>query len=348
MITNMSDSSRDIFNEVSKEKNTWLVTGSAGFIANHLCERLLECSQKVIAIDNFSTGLKENIAYLNKQSKSLPGQFDFQEGDIRDHSFCEKVTRGVDFVLHQAAIGSVPRSIEDPLLSHSANVDGFLKILVAAKDAKVRKFVYASSSSVYGDHPELPKKEQAIGSPLSPYAATKYIDEIYADVFLRNYQMPTVGLRYFNVFGPRQNPAGPYAAVIPLWIKNMVNDEPAYINGDGSYSRDFCFIENVVEANLKAAFSSESSNGRVFNIALGKKTTLLELYELIRGNLKECGFERNIPEPTFRDFRDGDIPHSLADISLARKNLDYDPKIHVSEGLRTTVKYFFDKYQGEK
>jgi UDP-N-acetylglucosamine/UDP-N-acetylgalactosamine 4-epimerase len=332
-------------NSLSKTQYTWLVTGCAGFIGSNICHRLLDLKQKVIGVDNFSTGQKQLVEELEKRKSKL---WKFIEGDICDLKVCQTATSQVDFVLHQAAVGSVPRSIENPLLSHHANVDGFFKLLVTAKDNKVKKFIYASSSSVYGDAPGLPKVEDKIGQPLSPYAVTKRIDEIYAQIVYKTYKLPTIGLRYFNVFGPRQNPEGPYAAVIPLWINSILSNEKVFINGDGSNSRDFCFIENVIQANLLAAISSTWAFGHVFNIAYGEQTTLLQLYDLIAREIKALDGDVKLIAPEHRPDRPGDIPHSLADVSFAKKIIDYDPVISVREGMKATVKYFYEEHQKEK
>lgn len=330
---------QDIERHLMGNEYRWLVTGVAGFIGSNLAHRLLKLNQTVIGLDDFSTGQKCNIEELNKKYGANE-KWKFVEGDIRQIETGLMTTKNVDFVLHQAAIGSVPRSIEDPLLSHSANVDGFVKILFAAKENRVRKLVYASSSSVYGDHPALPKKEDNIGESLSPYAATKRIDEIYAQVFGRCYGMKVTGLRYFNVFGPRQNPQGPYAAVIPLWIQSMIDNAPVYINGDGSYSRDFCYIENVVQANIRAALQSGAPSGKVYNVAFGDRTDLSHLFEYIREALLPFLKGRTIANAQYRETRPGDIPHSHADISQARKDLGYEPTVPVKEGLQKTVEFY--------
>lgn len=329
-----------MFREIEKKQATWLVTGAAGFIGSHLVEKLLSLNQKVIGLDNFSTGHKRNVVPFKENSR-FQAHYEFVEGDVCERKLCQSLTKKVDFVLHQAALGSVPRSIAEPLESHRSNVDGFIEILKASTENKVKKIVFASSSSIYGDHPRLPKIESEIGSPLSPYAATKLIDEIYASVFHKVYKTPVVGLRYFNVFGPRQDPNGPYAAVIPLWISSMVAGQPVFINGDGKYSRDFCFVDNVVQANLLAAQSRDLTSGQFYNIAYGEQTNLLELYALIKKSLSELNPQLQISDVKHRDSREGDIPHSLADISKAQRDLGYSPQVRVGEGISKTVKSFY-------
>lgn len=331
---------KDLCEELKKNPRTWLVTGAAGFIGSHLTEKLLSLNQKVIAMDNFATGHKSNIQAATKNNAQ---NFEFIEASVEDADACMKALKGVDYVLHQAAIGSVPRSVEKPMDSHNANVNGFITLLNAAKNQKVKKFVYASSSSVYGDHPDLPKVETAIGNPLSPYAANKRIDEIYALTFERAYGLETSGLRYFNVFGPRQDPKGQYAAVIPLWIETMKNEKTAFINGDGSYSRDFCFIDNVVEANLLAATTKTPIDENIFNIAYGERTTLLQLQQLLKEAISKQKPNLNIPNVEHRDFRPGDIPHSLADISRAKRILNYKPQVDVRTGIIQTVDFFLNQ-----
>lgn len=321
--------------QLKAEPKNWLVTGVAGFIGSHLAERLLKLGQKVVGLDNFVTGHRYNLADFEKNP-----QFRFLEGDIQDADLCKKALEGIDYVLHQAAIGSVPRSVEKPLDSHNANVNGFIVLINEARKANVKKFVYASSSSVYGDHPKLPKVEDQVGLPLSPYAANKKIDEVYAQTFENTYGLETTGLRYFNVFGPRQDPKGQYAAVIPLWIDTMKAGKAAFINGDGSYSRDFCYIENVVQANLLSALNKTKNGKNVFNVAYGERTTLLELFEYLKVAIEELEPGLAVPPVEHRDFRKGDIPHSLADISHAKKTIQYDPKIDVRTGLKTTVEFF--------
>lgn len=320
----------------------WLITGVAGFIGSNLLEALLELNQTVVGLDNFATGHQRNLDEVKAHVSSEQwSRFRFVEGDICDLDVCRSVTKGVKYVLHQAALGSVPRSINDPITSNKANVDGFLNVLVAARDSQVRRFVYAASSSTYGDHPGLPKVEDVIGKPLSPYAVTKYVNELYADVFSRAYGLSLVGLRYFNVFGPRQDPDGAYAAVIPKWISSVLSGIPIFINGDGSTSRDFCYIKNVVQANLLAARADLTENtAQVFNVAVGERTSLLGLYDNIIDVLR-AEIPDLVPiDPEFRDFRNGDVRHSLADISKATSMLGYFPSHKVRDGLKDAVSWY--------
>jgi UDP-N-acetylglucosamine 4-epimerase len=324
----------------------WFVTGAAGFIGSHLVETLLALNQHVIGIDNFVTGRRENLNEIQAAvGAERWGRFDFVEADIADNAkLLAETCQGADYVLHQAALGSVPRSIANPEATHRANVTGFLNVLTAAKDAKVRRFVYASSSSVYGDDPELPKVEKVTGRPLSPYAATKMINELYAGVFARVYGLEAVGLRYFNVFGPRQDPMGQYAAVIPQWVLAMLHNQPAAINGDGSISRDFCYIANTVQANLLAATSPLSSAHEVYNVALNARTTLNELFELIRSGLAPAFPHLEGYQPTYRPNRPGDIMHSQANIDKARTELGYAPMIGIADGISVTLKWYQQRY----
>lgn len=324
--------------------STWLVTGCAGFIGSHLVETLLRGGQRVRGLDNFATGYRRNFeAAVKRAGGDAASRFSFIEGDITQLETCQQACAGVDFVLHQAALGSVPRSIKDPLASHRTNVDGFINMLVAARDAKVRRFVFASSSSVYGDHPVLPKVEAQTGRVLSPYAATKHINEVYAGVFQKNYGLETVGLRYFNVFGPRQDPNGAYAAVIPRWMAALVAGQACELNGDGSTSRDFCFVANAVQANLRGALSTHpQATDCVYNIAVGHRTSLLELYQLIRDRLARSVPAAKHLEPRFQPFRDGDIKDSLADISRASERLGYVPTHTIAQGLDETVGYYLE------
>ena len=320
----------------------WLITGVAGFVGSNLLEELLKLDQQVIGLDNFLTGSRRNLDEV--QSFMSPMQwknFTFVEGDIRDRVTCRAACEGVDCVLHQAALGSVPRSIENPIATNEHNLTGFLNIIVAAKDAGVKRLVYASSSSVYGDHPELPKVEDKIGNPLSPYAVTKQVNEAYAGVFTRVYGMQCVGLRYFNVFGPRQDPDGPYAAVIPKWFAGLIKGEEIFVNGDGETSRDFCFVENVVQANILAACTdNREAVNEVYNIACSERTTLNGLFDLIRDNVaRSCPHAREA-KPIYLDFRPGDIRHSLADINKARRLLGYDPKYSVGDGLNKAAGWY--------
>lgn len=323
------------FERVRATQRHWLVTGSAGFIGSHLLETLLRAGQKVTSLDNFATGHEANLAEVRRLvGEACWSQHTFIRGDIADQHDCQRACDGVDIVLHQAALGSVPRSIKDPLTTHRANATGFLTILDAARSASVKRFVYAASSSTYGDSPTLPKVEDIIGRPLSPYAVTKYVNELYADVFGRCYGLPTIGLRYFNVFGPRQDPNGAYAAVVPRWFSEMLHGQRCVINGDGETSRDFCFIGNVVQANLLAATTdNRDALGQVFNVAVGDRTTLNELHSAIAESLKRDHPELHIPPPEYFDFRPGDVRHSLAAIDKARRLLGYEPTHHVRAGL---------------
>jgi UDP-N-acetylglucosamine 4-epimerase len=296
----------------------------------------------VVGIDNFATGYARNLDEVQKKVGSAAWRnFAFIEGDIRALADCRRSCAGVEFVLHQAALGSVPRSIEDPLASHEANVTGFLNMLVAARDAGVARFVYAASSSTYGDHPALPKVEEVIGAPLSPYAVTKYANELYADVFARCYGMNSIGLRYFNVFGPRQDPDGAYAAVIPRWIAQLIRSEPVYINGDGSTSRDFCYIANAVQANLLAGTTTNpEALDRAYNVAVGDRTTLTKLFDMLKSGLKHRDPSMPDVEPNYRGFRAGDVPHSLADISKARNLLGYEPTHKITDGIDAALDWY--------
>jgi UDP-N-acetylglucosamine 4-epimerase len=317
---------------------TWLVTGVAGFIGSNLLETLLRLNQRVVGLDNFATGHQRNLEEV--QGVVSPEQwekFKFIKGDIRNLADCCIACDGVDYVLHQAALGSVPRSVTDPIATNSANVTGFLNILVASRDAKVNRFIYAASSSTYGDHKSLPKVEDIIGKPLSPYAVTKYVNELYAEVFGKTYGLQSVGLRYFNVFGPRQDPIGEYAAVIPRWISSMLEKKIIHIYGDGETSRDFCYVNNVVQANLLAATTSNpNAINQIYNIALGEQTTLIELFELIRESLKLHGFKFDL-NPTYLNSRAGDVRHSLADINKATTLLGYSPTHRIKEGLNLCI-----------
>jgi UDP-N-acetylglucosamine/UDP-N-acetylgalactosamine 4-epimerase len=330
--------------QLAASPKTWLVTGAAGFIGCNLVEALLMLDQKVIGLDNFATGHEKNLAQVQESvGPERWEKFSLKRGDIRDLITCHTVCRDVDYVLHQAALGSVPRSIEDPLLTHASNNTGFINMLVAARDAKVKRFVYAASSSTYGDHPGLPKVEDVIGKPLSPYAVTKYVNELYADVFARCYGTESMGLRYFNIFGRRQDPEGAYAAVIPKWVASMINNEPVYVNGDGETSRDFCYIDNVIQANLLAATSENpAAVNQVYNIAVGERTSLNQLFEAIRVNLLPHYPHLADAKPVYRDFRAGDVRHSLADISKARSLLGYEPTHRIDEGLAEAMDWYVD------
>jgi len=321
---------------------SWLITGVAGFIGCNLLEALLKLEQKVVGLDNFATGHHHNLKQI--QDAVTPEQwsrFKFIEGDIRKLDDCRAACAGVDYVLHQAALGSVPRSLEDPLTTNGANIDGFLNMLVAARDAQVKRFVYAASSSTYGDHPGLPKVEAVIGKPLSPYAVTKLVNEQYADVFARVYGFKSIGLRYFNIFGARQDPAGAYAAVVPKWTAAMIHNEPVYINGDGETSRDFCYIANTVQANLLAATALHpDAANQVYNVAVGDRTTLNDLFEAIRSTLEPRFPHLKDCKPSYRDFRAGDVRHSLADITKAKTLLGYQPSHRIQQGLVEAMDWY--------
>jgi len=338
----MNNCYAELKNIFLNKKNTWLITGAAGFIGSNLLEALLKLGQRVVGLDNFLTGHKRNLEEV-KESVS-PDQwknFSFIEGDIRDLETCRQGCKGADFVLHQAALGSVPRSIENPIATNENNLVGFLNMMVAARDAEVKRFVFATSSSVYGDHPDLPKVEDKVGRPLSPYAVTKKVNELYADVFSEVYGFKTIGLRYFNVFGPRQDPNGPYAAVIPKWFSALRNGEDVFINGDGETSRDFCFVENAIQANLLAAFTENNmALNQVYNVAFGGRTTLNELFELIREKVVAVCPSVAAVKPIYRDFRPGDILHSLANIDKAKMLLGYDPQYSVQDGLAKAGKWY--------
>jgi UDP-N-acetylglucosamine/UDP-N-acetylgalactosamine 4-epimerase len=325
---------------------TWLVTGVAGFIGSHLVENLLRLEQKVVGLDNFATGKRENLEHIRTAvGESAWKNFRFIEGDIRSLDACRRACHGVDLVLHQAALGSVPRSIDDPVSSNEANVAGFVNLLVAARDAGVERFVYASSSAVYGDHPALPKVEDATGVALSPYGLTKQVDELYAQVFARCYGFDSIGLRYFNVFGPRQDPNSDYAAVIPCWVAAMIRNQTAYINGDGKTARDFCYVDNVVQANLLAGLADDPQGlNQVYNVALGEQTSLCELFEMIRSMLAPRFPHLRATRAVHREARRGDVRFSLADIGKARRLLGYRPVCRVREGLERTVAWYAENY----
>ena len=324
---------------------TWLVTGAAGFIGSNLVETLLKLDQQVVGLDNFSTGKRGNLEQVRAAVSEAQWQgLRFMEADIRSMQDCRAACAGVDVVLHQAALGSVPRSIDDPVTSNENNVTGFLNMLTAARDAGVSRFVYAASSAAYGDHPALPKVEANIGNQLSPYAVTKYVNELYAGVFARCYGFKTIGLRYFNVFGPRQDPDGPYAAVIPKWIAAMLRGESVYINGDGSTARDFCYVDNAVQANLLAATTQDDAAlDQIYNVAVNAQTSLTELFGMIRTQLATEMPELQSLQPEHRDFRQGDVRFSLADISKARSLLKYQPAWRVEQGLQKTVNWYFER-----
>ena len=327
-----------------KEPGKWLVTGVAGFIGSNLLETLLKLDQTVIGLDNFATGHQKNLSEVQGLVTTEQwARFTFIEGTISDLETCRKSCSDIDYVLHQAALGSVPRSIEDPLLTNESNVNGFLNMLVAARDAGVKRFVYAASSSTYGDEPSLPKVEDRIGSPLSPYAVTKFINELYGDVFANAYGFKTIGLRYFNIFGRRQDPNGAYAAVIPKWFLELIDNKPVYVNGDGETSRDFCYIDNCVQANILAATATdEKAINQVYNVAFGERTTLNELFKLIRERVSTLYPQIKEVKPVYRDFRAGDVRHSLADITKARELLGYDPEFSVAAGLNKASDWYLN------
>ncbi len=320
----------------------WLVTGVAGFIGSNLLETLLKLDQTVVGLDNFSTGQRKNLDEVRARvSAGQWSRFRLVEGDVSDLAVCQRVCAGADLLLHQAALGSVPGSMADPVGCHRSNVSGFLNMLVAAREAKVKRLVYASSSAVYGDDPEMPKLEAKVGKPLSPYAASKFMDEVYADVFVRAYGFGSIGLRYFNVFGPRQDPDGAYAAVIPKWIASLLKREPVHINGDGETSRDFCFVASVAQANLLAATTTNpAAVNQAYNVALGQRTTLNELFQLLQTALRRL--DGTLPEqkPIYQDFRPGDVRHSLADISKAQRLLGYAPGHGIQQGLDLAMDWY--------
>ena len=331
-----------LLERLTSERHTWLITGVAGFIGSNLLETLLKLNQRVVGLDNFATGHQRNLKEVQATvTQEQWTNFRFIEGDIRNLADCQAVCNGVEYVLHQAALGSVPRSLTDPITTNGVNINGFLNMLVAARDARVNSFIYAASSSTYGDHPGLPKVEDTIGKPLSPYAVTKYVNELYADVFARCYGFDTIGLRYFNVFGPRQDPDGAYAAVIPKWIASLIRNEPVYINGDGETSRDFCFVANVVQANLLAATTrAPAAMNQVYNVAVGDRTTLSQLYAQLHCNLVALYAHLQGMEPVYRDFRVGDVRHSLADITKAVVCLGYTPTHRIAEGLELAMPWY--------
>lgn len=335
--------------ELKATPRTWLVTGCAGFIGSNLLETLLKLEQRVVGLDNFATGFQANLDEVRSLvSAEQWARFRFIEGDIREPETCcaamQVDGQPVDHVLHQAALGSVPRSIADPIATNAANITGHLNMLVAAKDAGVKSFVYAASSSTYGDHPALPKVEDRIGKPLSPYAVTKVVNEMYADVFASTYGFKATGLRYFNVFGKRQNPNGAYAAVIPKWAGSMLTDETLFINGDGETSRDFCYIANAVQANLLAATADEQAQGEVYNVAVSGRTTLNQLFEYLRNALAEQGVSY-AQDASYRDFRPGDVRHSQADIGKANRLLGYAPSHTIVEGISEAMPWYLHYFR---
>lgn len=329
--------------ELSRNQKTWLITGVAGFIGSNLLEALLKLNQKVVGLDNFATGYQHNLDEVQSLvSAEQWEQFLFIEGDICNLNDCKKACEGIDYVLHQAALGSVPRSINDPIKTNATNIEGFLNMLVAARDAKVKSFTYAASSSTYGDHPALPKVEDNIGKPLSPYAVTKYVNELYADVFAKTYGFNCIGLRYFNVFGRRQDPNGAYAAVIPKWAAAMIMNEDIFINGDGETSRDFCYISNIVQINLLAATSRDAKAlNQIYNAAVGGRTGLNDLAEMIKAELLENGVDYR-KKFVYREFRAGDVRHSQANIEKAHRLLGYEPRYDVKAGLALSMPWYIN------
>lgn len=336
---------------LKNNQTTWLITGVAGFIGSNLLEKLLILNQKVIGLDSFDTGYQKNIDEAILDANKILGEdvsknFKFIKGDIKSIDDCKHACHSVDYVLHQAALGSVPRSIEDPLSTNDANINGFINMLVASKDSKVKRFVYAASSSSYGDNVDLPKVENMIGNPLSPYAVTKLVNEHYAGVFAKNYDFKTIGLRYFNIFGKRQDPNGAYAAVIPKWISSILNKESVYINGDGETSRDFCYVDNAVQANILAAMTeNDEATDQVYNVALNDRTSLNELYRMIEDSLIKNiqGLEKK--EPIYRDFRPGDVRHSQASIDKAKELLEYQPQFRIAEGLNEAIGWYINSFK---
>lgn len=336
----------EICEQLVANPKKWLVTGVAGFIGSNLLETLLKLNQEVVGLDNFATGYQHNLDEVQSLvSKEQWARFTFYQGDIRNLEDCQKACSGVDYVLHQAALGSVPRSIADPITTNAANITGFLNMLVAARDAGVKSFTYAASSSTYGDHPALPKVEENIGNPLSPYAVTKYVNELYANVFARTYGFKTIGLRYFNVFGKRQDPNGAYAAVIPKWTAAMIKGEDVFINGDGETSRDFCYIENTVQANILAAtVENDEAKNQVYNVAVGDRTTLNDLFYAIKNALAQNGVQY-IKEPIYREFRAGDVRHSQASVEKIRQKLGYISQYRIGIGVRLAMEWYIKQYE---
>jgi len=335
-----------VCNQLRQQPKTWLITGVAGFIGSNLLEALLRLEQTVVGLDNFATGHQRNLDEVKTLvSDEQWSRFSFISGDIRKLSDCKTAVVNVDYVLHQAALGSVPRSLNDPITSNETNINGFLNMLVAARDAKVKSFTYAASSSTYGDHPALPKLEDNIGKPLSPYAVTKYVNELYADVFARSYGFSCIGLRYFNVFGKRQDPDGAYAAVIPKWTNALIRQQPVFINGDGDTSRDFCYIDNTVQMNILAACADDSAKNQVYNVAVGDRTTLNELFDAICRALTENKVTVN-STPEYQGFRAGDVRHSQADIGKARRLLGYAPRYRIQPGISEAMPWYICFAQG--
>jgi len=328
--------------QLQQSPKKWLVTGVAGFIGSNLLETLLQLNQTVVGLDSFATGHQHNLDEVQSQvSNEQWANFTFIKGDIRNFDDCQKAVKGADYILHQAALGSVPRSIADPILTNSANITGFVNMLTTAKEEQVSTFVYAASSSTYGDHPALPKVEENIGKPLSPYAVTKYVNELYADVFNKTYGLNSTGLRYFNVFGKRQDPDGAYAAVIPKWTAAMIDNQDLFINGDGETSRDFCFVENAVQANILAATADEAGKNQVYNVALGDRTSLNTLFDSLKVALKANGvnYEKS---SIYRDFRAGDVLHSQADISKARNLIGFEPEFKIQQGIDKAMPWYIN------
>src|SRR5258706_1624292 len=338
------------FPAIAAAERTWLVTGAAGLIGSNLLEALLSLGQRVVGLDNFATGFRHNLDQVEEAvGPEAWSRLRFIEGDIRSLDTCREACRGVAIVLHEAALGSVPRSIDDPIASHDTNVTGFLNMLVAARDARVGRFVYAASSAAYGDHPGLPKVEQTIGRPLSPYGAGKHMNELYADVFGRCYGLESIGLRYFNVFGPRQDPDGAYAAVIPKWIAAMLRGETVYINGDGETARDFCFIDNVVQANLLAGTVNDpEAVNKVYNVALGEQTSLNQLFGSLTELLRQRDASFGCAPAVYRDFRAGDVRFSRADIAKAKRYLGLRPTCRVHEGLERALDWYVARLSPER
>lgn len=335
---------KEIQAQLKSNPKIWLITGVAGFIGSNLLEHLLKLDQKVVGLDNYSTGFKSNLDEVKELvTQAQWRKFKFIEGDIQDYPSCVSAVKGIDFVLHQAALGSVPRSITDPLSTNSSNILGFLNILHAAKEEGVHSFTYAASSSTYGDHEALPKLEENIGNPLSPYAVTKYVNELYAGVYARCYGFKTIGLRYFNVFGKHQDPNGAYAAVIPKWTASMIQNKDVYINGDGETSRDFCFIENTVQINILAATAPDRAKDQVYNVAVGDRTSLNELYFFIKTYVEAAGIDVST-NPIFKDFREGDVRHSQANINKAKTLLGYSPDFNISEGIKKTMPWYISRF----
>lgn len=332
--------------ELRERPRSWLVTGGAGFIGSHLAETLLRNGQRVTALDNFATGYRRNIDDVLAKTRGLGGSFTLIEGDIRDPDTCLSACESVDFVLHQAALGSVPRSIVDPVLFHEVNVNGTMNMMVAARDAGVHRFVYASSSAVYGTHFALPKVEPAIGDAASPYGLTKRVDELYGELFRSVYGLETVGLRYFNVFGRRQDPRSTYAAVIPQWVRRLLRGEPCYIHGDGETTRDFCYVDNVVQANLLAATSTLSHGDQIYNVGCGERISLNELFGTLRSALAKFRPEIAEMKPIHDDFRSGDVRHSQADVGKIRRNLGFVPTHLLELGLRETLPWYVELFAG--